>query len=171
MNEAGAPEIVLIAVLGRNRELGSGGKLIWTIPGDLPRFKAMTMGYPLVMGRKTFESIGRPLPGRTNIVISRNPDWRAEGVETVHSAEAALKAAGTGGTERMYVIGGAEIYRLFLARAERLELTLVDEEAADADVFFPDYSGLGFLPVSRQPGSVEGLVHEFVSLERKPIKT
>jgi dihydrofolate reductase len=171
MNEGHSPEIVLIAALGRNRELGINGELIWHIPGDLPRFKSITMGHPLVMGRKTFESIGRPLPGRTSIVISRDPGWSFAGVNTVRSAQAAIELAHAEHAERLFVIGGADIYGLFLDRADRLELTLIDEEAADADVFFPEYTGHGFTEVSRQTGPTGGLAHEYVTLERKPTQT
>lgn len=168
MSEIGPPEVVLIAVLGRHRELGNDGKLLWHIPGDLPRFKAITMGYPLIMGRKTFDSIGRPLPGRTNIVLSRNSGWNTTGIVKVDSADAAMRVAQEEGASCVFVIGGAAIYELFLGKAQRLELTLVDEEAPHADVFFPDYSGFDFELVSRQDGSPGGLPHEYVTLVRKP---
>ena len=168
MNENTSPEVVLIAVLGRHRELGSDGKLLWHIPGDLPRFKAITMGHPLVMGHKTFDSIGRPLPGRSNIVLSRDSEWNAAGIVKVDSADAAMHAVRAEGARCVFVMGGAAIYELFLEKADRLELTLVDEEAPHADVFFPDYSGFDFELVSRQDGSQDGLPHEYITLVRKP---
>jgi dihydrofolate reductase len=166
MSQGNSPEVVLIAALGRNRELGKDGQLIWHIPGDLPRFKAITMGYPLVMGRKTFESIGRPLPGRTNVVLSRQPEWRADGVVKVNSVQDALEVVRSEEAERMFVIGGAEVYELFLGIAERLELTLVDQTSASADVFFPDYTGMGFRLASSLPGTSGELPHEYVTLIR-----
>ncbi|WP_299581422.1 dihydrofolate reductase [uncultured Microbulbifer sp.] len=132
--------IALIAAVARNGAIGRENQLPWRISGDLQFFKRTTMGKPIVMGRKTYESIGRPLPGRANIVITRNPNWQAEGVEVVDSLASALELAGgyateTGASELM-VIGGAQIYRLAMPRAARLYITEVDAEVA-GDAFFP----------------------------------
>src|SRR5688572_7940409 len=115
-----------IAVIGKNRELGRNNDLLWHIPGDLPRFKKITNGHPVVMGRKTFESIGRPLPGRTNIVISSNPSFHPEGVVVVSSVEEALeKAKAAEGNEELFVIGGGKVFAETINRADRLYLTVV----------------------------------------------
>ncbi|WP_250461127.1 dihydrofolate reductase [Microbulbifer litoralis] len=133
--------IALIAAMARNRTIGRENSLPWRISGDLKFFKHTTLGKPIVMGRKTFESIGRPLPGRDNIVISRNPDWCADGVICASTLERGLQlarasAAGSGAEEVM-VIGGAEIYRQALPLAARLYVTEVDAEV-DGDAFFPE---------------------------------
>ena len=141
---ATAPTLAMIVAMARNRAIGVENTLPWRISGDLQFFKRTTLGKPVVMGRKTFESIGRPLPGRQNIVITRNPDWRAEGVTAVSSLEAALEiAAGVAaeeGAQEVMVIGGAEIYRQALPLAERLYVTEVDAEVT-GDAFFPVLDG------------------------------
>ncbi|WP_444907059.1 dihydrofolate reductase [Microbulbifer sp. SSSA008] len=133
--------IALIAAVARNGAIGKDNELPWRISGDLQFFKRTTMGKPVVMGRKTFESIGRPLPGRVNIVITRNADWVADGVEVVQSLDKALSLAqscakDSGATEVM-VIGGAQIYRQALPLAARLYVTEVDANI-DGDAYFPD---------------------------------
>jgi dihydrofolate reductase len=130
----------IIAVIGRKRELGKDNKLLWHIPGDLPRFKSLTSGHPVIMGRKTFQSIGRPLPGRTNIVISADPAFHADGVTPVSSFDAALVAARLApGAEEIFVIGGGSVYTMAIGTADRLYLTVVDADSP-ADTYFPDYS-------------------------------
>ncbi|MFI2812930.1 MULTISPECIES: type 3 dihydrofolate reductase [Microbulbifer] len=133
--------VALIAAVARNGAIGMGNRLPWRISGDLQYFKRTTLGKPVVMGRKTYESIGRPLPGRDNIVISRNPEWRADGVICVASLDEALAtasaSAAASGAEEVMVIGGAEIYRQALPLARRLYLTEVDAEV-EGDAFFPD---------------------------------
>lgn len=126
--------IRIIAAVGRNRELGKDNSLVWRLPSDLRRFKELTTGHAVVMGRKTFESIGRALPGRENIVITRNPDFSSEGVEVANSFEKAMELC----YWNCYVIGGAEIYSIALPRAEKLYLTKVDGEF-EADAFFPEF--------------------------------
>jgi dihydrofolate reductase len=115
--------------------IGLAGGLPWHIPGDLKHFKAVTMGHPIIMGRKTHESIGRPLPGRRNIVVTRRADYRAGGCEVVHSFDEALRA--TRAEEEVFVIGGAELYVEALPRAERVYLTRV-EGSFEGDTYFPD---------------------------------
>jgi dihydrofolate reductase len=127
--------IALIAAMAENRVIGRENGLPWRLPADLRRFKSVTMGKPVIMGRKTYESIGKPLPGRSNIVVTRDADYRAPGCQVVHSLEQALEA-GAGHTEVM-VIGGAELYRQALGRAERMYLTLVRAEV-EGDTLFPD---------------------------------
>lgn len=159
--------ITLIAAIGRNRELGKGSDLLWRISDDLKRFKALTHGFPIVMGRKTFASIGKALPGRVNIVVTRNHDFRAENCVVVHSVERALQSAKNTGAENIFIIGGGEIYKEALPYATRLELTLVDAENADADVFFPEFES-NFKKVSEEePREENGIRYTWAAFERK----
>lgn len=133
-------ELIIIAAVCRNGAIGRGGDLLFHIPGDLPRFKELTMGWPIIMGRKTFESFPKgPLPGRRNIVVSRREGYSPAGAEVVGSVSEALKVVE--GTERAFVIGGGEIYRRFMELATELDITEVDASPADADVFFPSLEG------------------------------
>jgi dihydrofolate reductase len=126
----------LIVAMDRNRLIGRGNALPWHLPADLKHFKSITMGKPIVMGRKTFESIGKPLPGRRNIVISRNADYQAAGCDVVTSLDAALKVAGN--VDEIMIIGGTQIFRESFARAQRIYLTLIDAEF-EGDAWFPEY--------------------------------
>ena len=128
------PEIVFYVARADNGVIGRDGALPWRLPEDLKRFKAMTMGKPMAMGRKTFESFPSPLPGRRHIVLTRDPAWRAEGAEVVHSPEEAIALAGE--VEELAVIGGAEIFTLFLPLAHRIELTEV-HRTIDGDTKMP----------------------------------
>ncbi|RAV04122.1 dihydrofolate reductase [Paenibacillus sp. YN15] len=126
--------ITLIAAMDQNRGIGREGRLPWRLPGDLARFRRITTGHAVLMGRKTWESIGRPLPDRTNIVLSRRPaPADAQGVLWASTPEEGLKLAGEG---EVFIIGGAEVFKLFLPRADRLLLTLI-HQAFPADTFFP----------------------------------
>lgn len=128
--------VSLIAACGRDRAIGVQGKLPWHLPADLRRFKAQTLGKPVLMGRKTYESIGKPLPGRRNIVISRQArQW--QGCETAASLSAALHLAAQDGCEEVFVIGGGEIYAAALPLAQRLCLTEVEQDTPLGDAFFP----------------------------------
>ena len=155
--------VTLIAALGRNAVIGKDNRMPWHISADLNRFKALTMGHPVVMGRRTFESIGKALPGRDNIVISRSHDFEAPACRVVHSLAEALASA-AGATE-VFVIGGAEIYALALPLAACLQLTEVDA-AIDGDAYFPDFDRSEWREVSRAPGP-EGLRYDFVTYERR----
>ncbi|HUC31384.1 MAG TPA: dihydrofolate reductase [Candidatus Paceibacterota bacterium] len=128
-------KISLIAAMGENRVIGAGGKIPWHLPADFKHFKEITMGHPVIMGRKTFESIGKPLPGRTNIVITANPGYKAEGCLMARSMEEALKLAGN--ADEAFVIGGEQIYRAALDLAETVYLTKV-HGTFDGDAFFPE---------------------------------
>jgi dihydrofolate reductase len=139
--------VVLIAAVGRNRVIGRDNDLPWRIPADLRHFKALTLGHTLVMGRRTYDSIGRPLPGRRTVVVTRQPDWATPGVEVAHSLEAALKVAD--GNE-IYVAGGGEIYRQAFPYADRLELTEVDQSPA-GDVTFPAFDRADWTETARTP--------------------
>ncbi len=136
MNKA---RMSIIAGIGQNRELGRGNNLIWRISDDLKRVKILTMGHPIIMGRKTYDSIGHPLPGRTNIVVTRS-HMCIEGCLVYDTLDKALPAARAIDTEEIFIFGGASIYESALPFTDRLYLTLIHEEAPDADVYFPDYS-------------------------------
>ena len=142
-------EVILVAAIGENGEMGHNNELLWHLPGDLPRFKQLTMGSPIIMGRKTFDSIGRALPGRTNIVLTANQDWTAENVKVCHDIDDALGLAEQENTGKVFVIGGGQIYKLFLAYATKLELTEVND-APVADTFFPNFSGRDFKEMKRE---------------------
>ena len=124
----------LIVAVGENNEIGKGGKMPWHLPADLKHFKALTLGKPVIMGRRTFEAIGKPLTERRNIVVSRNPAFRAPGCETAASLVDALVLAA--GVREIMLIGGGELYREALPRAQRIYLTRVHARF-DADTFFP----------------------------------
>jgi len=130
-------ELSLIAAMAANRVIGQGGTIPWNIPGEQARFKEVTMGHALIMGRKTWESIGEPLPGRRNIVLTRKMDFHAPGIEVVHSLEAGIALVENG--ERFFVIGGAQLYQLALDRADTLILTVLDKDV-EGDAFFPEFS-------------------------------
>ncbi|MBB1302064.1 MULTISPECIES: type 3 dihydrofolate reductase [Pseudoalteromonas] len=129
-------KISMIAAMAKNRVIGQDNDMPWHLPADLQHFKAVTMNKPVIMGRKTFESIGRPLPGRRNIVISRNTDYTAVGVDVVTSPEAAISLLCE--SDEVMVIGGGNIYQQFLKSADTLYLTFIDLDVA-GDTQFPDY--------------------------------
>ncbi|MDB5686885.1 MAG: diacylglycerol kinase [Rhizorhabdus sp.] len=129
------PEIVFVLARAANGVIGRDGSLPWRIPADLKRFKALTLGTPMLMGRKTFESFPSPLPGRRHIVLTRDSGWRAEGAEVVHDIDSALALADA---PLLSVVGGAEIYALLLPHADRIELTEVDA-APDGDTVVPPF--------------------------------
>ncbi len=133
-------KISMIAAIGKNRELGRGNELIFKIPEDMKFFKEKTRGHVVIMGRKTYESIGRPLPDRVNIVISRNTDYEvSDRVIKVKSIEDAIEVAKEHEKTEAFIIGGAQIYALAMPYADKLYLTLVNKEVKDADAFFPEY--------------------------------
>ena len=127
--------IAFVVAMARNRVIGRDNQLPWRLPADLRHFKHVTMGKPLLMGRKTFESIGRALPGRTNIVVTRDRNYRAAGCIVAHSLDEGLEAAGS--RDEIMVIGGAELFERLLPRARRIYLTLIDEDIP-GDVHFPE---------------------------------
>lgn len=159
------PRLALIAAVAANGVIGSDNALPWRLPEDLKRFKALTLGHPVIMGRRTFESIGRPLPGRRNIVVTRNADWRAEGCETAASLEAALAAAGAAEDE-VFVIGGAQLYAEALPLARRLYLTEI-RHAFEGDARFPDLGRGTWQETAREHHrSADGLEYDFAIYER-----
>jgi len=129
-------KISLIVAMASNRVIGLNNQMPWHLSADLKKFKKITMGSPILMGRKTYESIGRPLPGRTNIIISRNPDYRQDGCLVINDIETALKK-GCESSEEIFVIGGSDLYVATLPMADTIYLTMVNK-AFDGDTFFPD---------------------------------
>ncbi|SLJ93610.1 dihydrofolate reductase [Novosphingobium mathurense] len=156
-------DIFLIYARAANGVIGRDGQLPWRLPADLKRFKALTMGKPMIMGRKTFESFPSPLPGRRHIVLTRDAAWQASGAEVVHSVDEALAAAGAG---EVAVIGGAEIYALFMDEATRIELTEVHADF-EGDTFMPQ-PGPQWREAAREEHPAEGErpAHAFVTLLR-----
>ena len=130
------PKITIIVAKSANHVIGRNNELIWHLPNDLKRFKALTSGHPIIMGRKTYDSIGRPLPNRTNIVITRNLDWKPEGIKIVNSLEKAIELAEKIDPE-IFIIGGGNIYQQALDLADVLEVTEVHQDF-EGDAFFPE---------------------------------
>jgi len=134
VSAAATPRLTLIVARARNGVIGASGGLPWRLPEDLAFFKRTTMGHPIVMGRKTWESIGRPLPGRRSVIVTRDRNFVAAGAEVVHSLEEAIQRCA--GTEEIFVIGGAQLYAEALSRADRLLLTEIDADF-EGDTFMP----------------------------------
>jgi dihydrofolate reductase len=156
--------ISLVAALARRRVIGIGNQLPWRLPEDLQRFKRLTLGAPVIMGRKTHESIGRPLPGRRNTVVTRQPQAAWQGCSVAHSLDEALALAAD--APEAFVIGGAELYAQALPRADRLYLTFIDADC-DGDAFFPEFDPLAWREIEREPGvSASGLGYAFVTYVR-----
>jgi dihydrofolate reductase len=163
-------KLSLIVAVSRNGVIGLDNQLPWHLPEDLKYFKSVTMGKPIVMGRKTYDSIGRPLPGRTNIVITRDPSWHADGVVVAQSLEYALdmgrKASAEAGVEEVMVIGGEQIYRMTLPAADRLYLTQVDADV-EGDAFFPEIDAAQWHQVNEQlPMLTDTHPYRFLTLDR-----
>lgn len=165
--------LAIIVAVSENGVIGRDNALPWHLPEDLRHFKQVTMGKPIIMGRKTFESIGKPLPGRDNIVISRNPAFAAEGVSVASSLEEALALgadfAEKAGVQEMLVIGGAGLYQAAIPSADRLYLTEV-HASVEGDTRLPDLDWSQWCEVRRERGSPdsqgEGLAYSFVCYER-----
>jgi len=160
------PRVSVIAALARNGVIGIENRLPWRLPEDLAHFKALTLNHPILMGRKTFESLGRPLPGRTNIVITRNPDYCKDGCVVAASIPTAIALCA--GTDEIFFIGGADLYAQAIPLADRLYLTEVDIEA-EGDACFPDYDRGAFREISRESHIGEkgdALGFDFVVYER-----
>jgi dihydrofolate reductase len=162
--------VTLVVAIGANGVIGVDGGLPWRLPEDLASFKALTMGHPMVMGRTTFESIGRPLPGRTTIVVTRNPGWRADGVEVAPTLEAALERAHELDDE-VFLVGGAQVYAQALA-AGVVDLMCVTRVAAspEGDTWFPKIDWMEWREVGRVPHGADQMgddpSFEIVSYER-----
>ena len=165
MTVAKHPAISMIVARSRNHVIGRDNQMPWKISADLQFFKKVTMGHPVIMGRKTWESIGRPLPGRRNIVVSRNPDLQLTGAEVVNSLDAALSSL----TEfpRVFVIGGEQLFTEAFPKADRLFITEIEIDVDGGDTFFKVPDPEQWKEVERTPAS-EGDIHfNFLTLERK----
>jgi len=158
------PIISIIAVIGKNRELGKNNQLIWRIPEDLKRFKKITKGHPVIMGQRTFESIGKPLPDRLNIILTRDEKYQPPGVQIVHSINEAIKTAKDEYTDEIFIIGGAQIFNQTINLTNKLYLTLVDK-SEKADCFFPDYSEFKNTKVTGK-GNINGLNYQYLELTK-----
>lgn len=158
-------DIKIIVAIGRDGSIGKEGNLIWNLPGDLKRFKSITMGYPVVMGRKTWESLPKkPLPGRLNIIMTRNKDFKAEGALICHSVDEVLKSIDA---DEIFIIGGAEIYRMFLPFATKLLLTMVEDECPEADAVLEiDFSEWKETGRSEELINNEGIRYNYVDFEK-----
>lgn len=155
---------MIAAIASLNRAIGKNNKLIYHISEDLKRFKKITSGHIVIMGRKTFESIGKVLPNRINIVITRNPNFYAENVIITHSLDEALRLAELKGEKEVFIIGGGQIYEEAIGKADKLYLTIV-EGNPDADTFFPDYSDFKKVVFEEEHKS-DDLKYKFLNLER-----
>lgn len=156
--------ISFVVAMDENNAIGKNNDLPWYLPNDLKHFKNVTMGKPIVMGRKTYESIGKPLPGRENIVVTRDEHYHAEGTTVVHSVDEVIKKE----AEELCVIGGTEIFKLFMPLADRLYVTEI-HHTFDADTYFPEINRDEWRVVSRKPGIVDEknkYPHDFVVYEK-----
>ncbi|MCS7100699.1 MAG: dihydrofolate reductase [Burkholderiaceae bacterium] len=161
------PRVTLIAAVARKGVIGRDGRIPWHVPGDLPRFKRITLGHPVIMGRRTWESLGRPLAGRRNLVLSRTPGFAPAGAEVFASLEAALAACAE--APEVFVIGGTEVYRAALPAAQRLLLTEIDADV-DGDAFFPDFDRSAWRETAREThaaGADAAFPYAFVTYERR----
>ena len=155
--------LAMVVAMNADRVIGVDGDLPWRIREDLRHFRRVTMGHAIIMGRKTWDSIGRPLPGRRNIVVSRNRELKIEGAEVIHGLAQAIGAAIQGGDDEPRVIGGSTLYEAALPLTTRLFITEVDR-SVEGDTFFPEFDRREWREVSRQAGETEGVV--FTELER-----
>ena len=159
------PAISMIVARSRNHVIGRDNQMPWKISADLQFFKRVTMGHPVIMGRKTWESIGRPLPGRRNIVVSRNASYQATGGELVGSLDEALKSLSE--FPRVFVIGGEQLFTQAFPKADRLYITEIDMDIEGGDTFFEVPNESDWKEVERTPGSEGDVTFSFITLERK----
>ncbi len=170
MVSEGPKVCVVVAISRGKRALGNKGKLLWHIPEDMKRFKDLTMGHPVIMGRKTFESVvsylGTPLPGRTNIVVTRNADYTHPDSIVAPTVRDAIENAKILDANEIHIGGGAEIYAQTLPLVDRLYLTLIDDEK-EADTFFPEYENEFTKVISSEKYQTkDGVAYEWLTLER-----
>ncbi|MES2014624.1 MAG: dihydrofolate reductase [Patescibacteria group bacterium] len=157
-------KIIAIAAIGRNRGLGKNNDLIYKIPEDQKHFRDETLGHPVITGRKNFEAMGRPLPGRQNILVTRSETYKPEGVIIVHTIEDAIAKARELDQEKIFIIGGGEVYKAALPYTNVLDLTIIDDDKP-ADVFFPEYSEFKKV-ISEEKKEHEGISYSIFILER-----
>ena len=161
--------ISLIAAMNKKRVIGKNGSLPWKLPEDLRRFKRLTLEHPIIMGRKTFEAIGRPLPGRTNIVLTRDMSYQSPGCTVVHYQDEALARAENTKSDEVFIIGGAEIYAQFLPRADKMYLTFVEHDG-EGDARFPEFDADEWIETERienKKDEAHAYDYAFVILERR----
>ena len=165
------PSIAIIAALDRNGAIGRGGQLLWHEREDQKHFRAVTMGCPVIMGRKTWDSLPakfKPLPGRRNIVVTRSPAWSGEGAEVAASLTAALTLSAGAGATKVFVIGGGELYAAALPLADELVLTRIDAAFDGADAFFPAIDPVDYFETAREAHtSAGGTAYTFVTFRRR----
>ena len=171
MSVTGKPITVsMLAALGRDRAIGRGNAMPWHLPDDLARFKALTLGKPILMGRKTAQSLGRALPGRLNLVLTRSGQVPFAGMQAVDSLEQAVTLAAQSGAAELCVIGGGQVYAQLLDQADLLYLTQVHTGVADADAFFPAWDASAWQEVAREHHPVDArhaLAFDFVDYQRR----
>lgn len=165
MEQDKKPTISIICAIAKNRAIGKNNQLLWHIPEDFKHFKETTSGHPIMMGQKTFESIGRPLPNRRNIVITNDEKFCAEGCEVVYSIDEAIKKACEVEKDEIFFIGGGMIYQQTIGLADKLYLTVVDKEF-EADTFFPEYNKFTKIVSERKSGNEE-LAYTFLELTKE----
>ncbi len=168
--ETKKPRISVVVAIGKNnRAIGNNNKLLWHIPEDLKRFKSITLGHPVIMGRKTFESIleilGKPLPGRKNIVVTRQKDYDGRGADVVNSLEEGIALAKKEEKEEIFIGGGQKIYEEAMPLVDRIYLTVVESEK-EGDAFFPEYEQIFKRVLEREEGGYKGLKYLWLILER-----
>ena len=156
--------ISMICAVGKNREIGFKNRLLWSLPGDMEHFKQITLEHTVIMGQTTFESIGKALPSRRNIVLSLNPGYKAEGCEVSNDLEGIAEKY-KDADEEVFIIGGDSIYKQFIPYADKLYLTLVGD-ATEADTFFPDYSEFKNVISESGPQEENGIRYKFIELIR-----
>ena len=154
----------IIVAIGSSCELGKDNKLLWHIPEDMKRFKQLTYGHLVIMGRTTYESIGSKLPGRINIIVSHNKNYIAEGCIVVHSLDEAIEVAKANETEEFFIIGGGQIYAQVMNLSNKLYITVVDGKFA-ADAYFPDYSAFNKI-IAKKEGQDKNYKYTFYDLSR-----
>lgn len=162
-------DLVLIAALDRDHAIGKGNALPWHLPADLKRFKALTLGKPLLMGRKTAESLGRALPGRRNLVLTRSGGVPFDGMEAVASVDQALRVASKDAADELCVIGGGEVFAMTLPSATRMHLTWVDTVVEGADAFFPRFDRDAWIETAREAHAADArhaFAFDFVDYRR-----
>jgi dihydrofolate reductase len=164
--------ISLIAAVAKNNVIGNKGKIPWHISEDFKHFKEITMGHTIIMGQKTYESIGKPLPGRTNIVLTLDKNFKAQGCIIAYSPDEALQKAKSAEKKEVFIIGGGQVYKTFFSRSDKLYMTKVQKEF-EGDTFFPKVGKSNWKKISSKKGhsKEEDLNYEFVVFERKRIKT
>jgi len=169
MNPSNQPYISAIVAMSKNRSIGKNNRLLWHLPADLRHFKQLTTGHPILMGRKTYESIGKPLPNRQNIIITRDLGFTAPGCDVTHSLDEAINVAAKNNDQaEIFVIGGAEIYRQSLPHIQRIYLTIVHEQF-EGDVFFPALNANEWQEISREDHQADeknAYAYSFVIIEK-----